>query len=124
MSLKEDVFLTHASNGGDNAGISRVIHAIQHVQAEFLMLRQWANFHEVVERRFREFMRIDIAAVRAEGDEIAWVLETQMPGTGRSHRHAAENNATPVDAVSLANVVNRFENIRLARPTVAILYAS
>ena len=38
VRLKENVFLTHAGNGWNDAGVGRIVDRIEHVQAELLML--------------------------------------------------------------------------------------
>ena len=76
------------------------------------------------ERRFREPVRIDVAAVRPEGDEPVGMLESQVPRPRGAHRHAAQHDAVAVDVVVAADVLDRLEDVGLARPAIAVLDAA
>ena len=66
-------------------------------------------------------MRVDVAAVGAEGDEAVGVLEPQVPGPGGPHRHPAQDDPVAVDGVVAAGGLDRLEDVGLAGPAVAVL---
>ena len=76
------------------------------------MGRQRADGNESHAGSHGKTMRVDVAAVGPEGNKAVGVLEAQVPGAGRSHRHAAQHDAGAIDAVValvLAHVVEAGE---------------
>ena len=69
-------------------------------------------------------MRIDVAAVRPQGDEAVGVLQAQVPGARGAHRHAAQDDPVAVDVVIAADGLDRLEDVGLAGPAVAVLDAA
>ncbi len=69
-------------------------------------------------------MRVDVAAVGAEGDKEVGMFEPQVPGSRGAHRHAAQNDPIPIDVVPSADRLDGLEHVGFAGPTVAILDAA
>ncbi len=66
-------------------------------------------------------MRIDVAAVRADCDEAVRMLQPQVPGARRPHRHAAQHDAVAVNGVLARDRCDRLEHVGLAGPAIAVL---
>ena len=69
-------------------------------------------------------MRIDVTAIWPDGDEAVGMLQAEMPGARRTHRHAAQHDAVAIDVVVAAHRLDGLENIRLARPAVSVLHTT
>src|SRR5439155_15239383 len=57
-------------------------------------------------------------------DETVRVFQAAVPRPGGAHRHAAQHDAVPVDAIVAADGLNSLENVGLACPTVTVLDAA
>ena len=124
MSLKENVFLTHAGDGRNDSRIRGVVDGIEHMQSTFLMFGKLPHFDEVWQRSFRKSMGIDIAAIRPQGNKPVGMLQAEMPGSRCSHGHSSQHDSVTINCIATTDIVDRFEHIRLTSPSVTILYAT
>jgi hypothetical protein len=65
-------------------------------------------------------MRVNVAAVGTEGDEVIGVLQAQMPSPRGAHRHAAQYDTVAVYRVVATDGLNGLKDVGFPGPAVSV----